>query len=100
MGKRGIGTVKRRQVAVSAGDDVEAMHDLLSEVLNAFLIDGFIWCEAAVTIDDGRFATTIGGEVFDPERHHLVEDLKAVTYHNLRVEETAAGWRAVIVFDA
>jgi len=26
-------------------------------------------------------------------------DIKAVTFHNLRVEEDAAGWRATIVFD-
>src|SRR6185369_17107756 len=34
-----------------------------------------------------------GGERLDAERHQLIVDVKAVTLHRFRVEETAEGWR-------
>lgn len=39
------------------------------------------------------------GEVLDPARHHLLADVKAVTLHQLRVEQTARGWEALVVLD-
>jgi len=39
------------------------------------------------------------GEAFDPARHELYHELKAVTYHDLRVEKTGGLWRARIIFD-
>lgn len=40
-----------------------------------------------------------GGERPDPARHPLTVDVKAVTLHHFRVEETADGWRAKVVLD-
>jgi SHS2 domain-containing protein len=42
---------------------------------------------------------TAGGERPDPARHPLTVDVKAVTLHHFRVEETAGGWRAEVVLD-
>jgi SHS2 domain-containing protein len=39
------------------------------------------------------------GEPIDPSRHELTGDVKAVTVHRLRVEQTASGWRATVVLD-
>jgi SHS2 domain-containing protein len=39
------------------------------------------------------------GEPLDPLRHHLQADVKAVTLHRLRVEQTALGWEASVVLD-
>lgn len=39
------------------------------------------------------------GEEIDPARHHLVVDIKAVTMHMYRVEETPEGWKARVVVD-
>ena len=39
------------------------------------------------------------GEPLDPLRHHLQADVKAVTLHRLRVEQTARGWEASVVLD-
>jgi len=39
------------------------------------------------------------GEPIDPLRHRLQADVKAVTLHRLRVEQTAHGWEASVVLD-
>ena len=42
---------------------------------------------------------TAAGEPYDPERHPVKIAIKAVTYHQLAVEQTASGWRARVIFD-
>ena len=39
------------------------------------------------------------GEKFDKARHHAGTYIKAVTYHQLRVEQTHEGWRAQVFLD-
>ena len=39
------------------------------------------------------------GEPIDPLRHRLQADVKAVTLHRLKVEQTARGWEAFVVLD-
>ena len=39
------------------------------------------------------------GEILDPSRHDLVVDVKAVTLHRFRVEQTAQGWQATVILD-
>jgi len=41
----------------------------------------------------------LAGERVDPERHELLVDVKAVTFHDLRVERTATGWDAHVTLD-
>ena len=86
-------------VEVTAADDIELMHDLLTELLQLFAADGFIWCQAAVEERDGALHVTLKGEPFDPSRHKPRGEIKAVTYHQLRVENIGNEWRARIIFD-
>jgi SHS2 domain-containing protein len=57
----------------------------------------------AVTISGAGSHFTLdakaGGERLDAERHQLIVDVKAVTLHRFRVEETAEGWRTEVVLD-
>jgi len=39
------------------------------------------------------------GERLDPTRHALDHEVKAITYHGLRVEKTADGWLAEVIVD-
>jgi SHS2 domain-containing protein len=56
----------------------------------------------------GRFEVKIGadglvgkawGEPLDRERHELSHEVKAITYHGLRVEQTDDGWLAEVIVD-
>jgi G3E family GTPase/SHS2 domain-containing protein len=39
------------------------------------------------------------GEKLDPTRHHQRVDVKAVTLHQFKLEQTAAGWEAMVILD-
>jgi SHS2 domain-containing protein len=39
------------------------------------------------------------GEPIDPEKHELATDVKAVTLHRLKVEQSDKGWSATVVLD-
>lgn len=96
----GIRPAERREVEARGGDDAEKLHDLLGAALNLFLVDGFIWRDASARECDERVVLTLEGEPFDPKRHVLLGEIKAVTYHQLSVKQTpAGGWRARIIFD-
>jgi protein archease len=42
---------------------------------------------------------TAEGETIDPSRHRLSADVKAVTLHRLKVQQTDGGWEATVVLD-
>ena len=92
-------------VAAEASTLPEALRSLLAEALYRFSTDGFVAARAEVTIetpDENTFRATAGlsGERFDRERHVLLTEVKAITYHLLTVEETAeGGWRATVLLD-
>lgn len=48
---------------------------------------------------DDRLVAEVGGEKIVPERHTIHTEIKAVTFHGLRLERVAAGWKAEIIFD-
>jgi protein archease len=95
----GIAAVERRTVEAGAESDDDLMHDVLADALNLFLADGFIWRDATAEERPGGVAVTLIGEPFDRGRHDLLTEVKAVTYHELKVERAAGGWRARIIFD-
>jgi SHS2 domain-containing protein len=41
----------------------------------------------------------VRGEKMDPERHNLLVDVKAVTFHRFSVKAVSRGWEATVVLD-
>lgn len=95
----GIEAAEQRHIRACAESDADLMHDLLASALNVFLIDAFIWRDASVGEGLGSLDATLLGERFDPRRHRLLTEIKAVTYHQLSVEHRDGLWRARIVVD-
>lgn len=58
---------------------------------------------ARVEVHGGEGACTLEaemrGEEIDPGRHDLIVDVKAVTLHRYRVEETSDGWESTVILD-
>ena len=46
-----------------------------------------------------RLAATARGERIDPVRHDLRVDVKAVTLHRFRLQQSARGWEALVILD-
>jgi SHS2 domain-containing protein len=90
---------KPRTIEITAGDDIDLMHDLLTELLQLFAADGFIWRDATVEEQGQTLHVMLQGESFDPSRHTSRGEIKAVTYHQLTVENVSNEWRTRIIFD-
>jgi SHS2 domain-containing protein len=95
----GAAATEQRLIVVEAENDADLMHDLLTELLQIFMVEGFIWCDASVEEADRALRVTVHGEPFDPTRHAFHGEIKAVTYHQLTVEKSPDGWRARIILD-
>jgi len=55
----------------------------------------------SISEQDGQFIlqAEARGEELNMEKHDLVVDVKAVTLHHFRVEQTAKGWEAMVIVD-
>lgn len=67
----------------------------LTELLYLSQRDGISFDRFDLQLTDDRFHARIGGQPID----YLAKEIKAVTYHDLRVVETKRGLEATIVFD-
>ena len=97
--RTGVAEIEQREIAVQAESDLDLMHDLLTELLALFAVEGFIWRDASVEEADRSLHVTLRGEPFDPTRHAFRGEIKAVTYHQLMVENSSEGWRSRVIFD-
>jgi SHS2 domain-containing protein len=91
---------ERRELRV-AGDDAESrLHELLHSVLLLAQVEGFLVSAAEVSAAGAcTLRAVVAGERYDPARHHLRGEVKAVTWHQLCVEPTGDGWRARVILD-
>ena len=83
-----------------AGDDREfLLFDWLRELLRRFEMDGTLYGRFDVAVRDDGLSATVHGEPVDRARHQLSHEVKAITYHGLKVERTPDGWLAEVIVD-
>lgn len=97
---------ERKETMVAKGPTpAEALRSLLSEALYRFATGSFVASQAKIgvkTAPSGEVEITaeLHGETVDQERHTLLTEVKAVTYHQLSVEaQPDGGWQATVLFD-
>lgn len=98
-----VAPIKRRRLEVRAGDLERLLVEWLSEAVYLFEVEDLLLRRAEVEIEESKagfeLEAAVAGEPFDPDRHPVKIALKAVTYHQLVVEEVPGGWRARVIFD-
>jgi len=72
----------------------------LSEILYFWDAEGWLLHDFEIRSLNGRSISAIArGERFDRQRHRIKLLVKAITYHQLKLEETTSGWRAQVYVD-
>jgi SHS2 domain-containing protein len=98
-----LSTVEPREpvtVRVSGTDLAYLLFDWLRELLYRFEVDHQVFRRFEVKVGPDGLEGTAWGEPYDPGRHPLSHEVKAVTYHGLRVEPTDDGdWLAEVIVD-
>ncbi len=90
--------LERRDVRLPEDDDDYLLFDWLKALLFWFDSEHLVFGKFEAHVDGGMTGAA-WGEPLDPTRHALEHEVKAITYHGLRVDQTADGWLAEIIVD-
>jgi SHS2 domain-containing protein len=84
----------------AAPDAPSLLVDWLSEILYLYDAEGWLLSKFRFDrLEETKLAARARGEKFHPGRHKVNLLVKAVTYHQLVLEETPEGWRAQVYVD-
>lgn len=82
------------------GQDLEyLLFDWLNELLYCFETQHLVFKDFRVEVTANGLTAQARGERFDPERHKPDHEVKAITYHGLRVKQEEKGWLAEVIVD-
>ena len=89
--------------ASASGSDTSASDLLvnwLSEMLYLCDAEGWLLCDFKIdTLNSRSISAVARGERFDRARHQMKLLVKAITYHQLALEEIDGGWNAQVYVD-
>jgi len=87
-------------IEVEGNNPDELMVNWLSELLYVLESRSLLLIEFDILeIDRNRLKAEVRGEHYDPARHEYFTEIKAATYHQLKVEKVDERWKAQIIFD-
>lgn len=75
------------------------LFDWLNELLFTFDTRQIVLAKFEVKFSPSGLEATAQGEPIDPARHRLEHEVKAITYHGLKVVQDADQWLAEVIVD-
>jgi SHS2 domain-containing protein len=97
-----VNTVEPREplsLRVAGTDRAYLLFDWLRSLLFQFEGERLLFRRFEVHVAEDGLTATAWGEPFDPARHPLSHEVKAITYHGLVVEPADGGWLAEVIVD-
>lgn len=97
-----VGDDVRRTVRIRArdGDLENMMVRWLSELLYVFATEALLLSRFDVReLTNGVVEADVAGEQFDSGRHAIKTEVKAVTYHDMVVDQVEGAWHVRVIFD-
>lgn len=91
--------VQSRLFRVEGKEREYLLFDWLNELLFTFDTEHLLLSRFEVAVIDSGLTATAWGEVMDPSRHRPDHEVKAITYHGLKLEPTEEGWLAEVIVD-
>ncbi len=97
-----VATIEAKQTFTLeiAGTDREfLLFDWLRELLYRCEESHMLFSVFDVQVTDVGLKATIGGEAIDREKHELSREVKAITYHELKLIQENGEWLAELIVD-
>jgi SHS2 domain-containing protein len=94
-----VATKQRIDIQLQGDDLALLLFDWLNELLYRFDTEHLVFGKYEAKIKDNTLSSSAWGEALDPTRHSLGHEVKAITYHGLRVEKEENGWLAEVIVD-
>jgi SHS2 domain-containing protein len=86
-------------IEVAESDREFLLFDWLRALLLKFDEDHIVFGKFQVQVRDDGLTGTAWGEPLDPARHLLAHEVKAITYHELKVVRDGNEWLAEVIVD-
>ena len=94
-----VQAVEERHYELAGEQDEYLLFDWLTELLYTFETEHLLLSEFHVELSPVGLRATGRGERIDRSRHELDHEVKAITYHGLKVEQSGHGWVAEVIVD-
>ncbi len=95
-----IKSCENRSIVLQALDRENLMVRWLTEILYLYDAEKFLTADVKFeTLTDTLLKANLHGEPYDASRHELKLDVKAITYHQLKVEGHDGDWIARVFVD-
>ncbi len=89
-----------RKLVIEGHDREQLLVNLLSEIIYIYSVDCFLCSKASIVdLTPNQLVTELEGELLDEDRHEIEGEIKAVTYHGLKISENNGLFRCRIIFD-
>ena len=90
----------RERIRAQAPDKETLLVNWLNEILFLYSVQLMVFCRFRVRKFSATEIVAEGeGELLDPVRHSVLREVKAATFHGLKIKATAEGAEASVVFD-
>lgn len=95
-----IASLQETKIQVEGSNAKNLLVNWLSEILYHIDAEGRLFHNFDVRVVGETSVTAIArGEPFDRARHQVKLQVKAITYHQLALDQAPAGWRAQVYVD-
>ena len=85
---------------VEGADRDDLMVNWMRELLYLYQRSGYLLKEFVVReVKDNYIRGEVSGEKFDPDRHEIQREIRAVVSHQSRMEKTGEQWTAQVVLE-
>jgi len=96
----GIDEKTEREVELSALDEESLLVDWLNELIYIFDVERVAFCRFDIAeLSNNHLKARCFGEKIEPSRHQLKMEVKAATYHMLKVGRGRNGCEVRVIFD-
>ena len=91
---------EKRTIELKGSATDELLIFWLSELLFQYEVYQILFADFAVDkISQFSIIANAYGQRFDKNLHEIKTEIKAVTYHDLKIEKVNFGWQAQVIFD-
>lgn len=90
----------QRELNLSAEDNEVLLIEWLNELVYIFDVEHIIFKRFEIDeLAGGQIRATCYGEHIEPGQHELKREIKAATYHMLRISKGSGGYEVKVIFD-
>jgi len=91
----------KKTVEIKAQDLKSLLFDWLNEILFYFGSENLAFSKFDVKVDEKNFKlkAVCFGEKIDLKKHEIRTEVKATTYHKMKIEKTKESWKTQVILD-